>query len=263
MSYNDINTINTINTGTIKIDQGSTYTVSKDSILSGEYITTGNLYTTTTTTGNSYTTTIDSTSAFPYTYYAPESITITTEQVTKAMLSIENKEKEKKEKKNPYTEQINDLLKRARSFSKKAHLPYFINIKEYVFNKVYEFTLSEATSLNVKIKTICDENDEFNLEFAFLLALVKYLFKGQYTPEGYVQKTTLVQYRKDYIKMVKYGMKLFELQKKEKEWEEEQKELEKERHKKYVEKKKRRDYRKKHEEDLRLTNAIKKAIKED
>ena len=254
MSYNDINT------KTVKIDQGSTYTISKDSILSGEYITTGNLYTTTTSTSNLYTT---STSTTPITYCPPESITITTEQVMKAMLSTEEKKKEKKEKKNPYTEQINDLLKRARSFSNKASLPYFSNIKEYVFNKVYEFTLSKNGYSKEKIKTICDENDEFNLKFAFLLALVKYEFKGQYTPEGYVQKTFLVQYNKNYIKIVKYGMKLFELQKKEKDWEEEQKELEKERHRKYVEKKKRRDYRKKHEEDLRLTNAIKKAIKED
>lgn len=256
MLYNDINT------KTVKIDQGSTYTIS-DGILSGEYITTGNLYTTT-STSNLYTT---STSTASITYCPPESITITTEQVMKAMLSIENKEeekkKEKKEKKNPYTEQINDLLKRAKNFSNKVHLPYFSNIKEYVSNKVYEFTLSKVTSPKEKIKTICDENDEFNLKFAFLLALVKYEFKGQYTPEGYVQKTFLVQYNKNYIKIVKYGMKLFELQKKEKEWEEEQKELEKERHRKYVEKKKRRDYRKKHEEDLRLTNAIKKAIKED
>lgn len=257
MSYNDINT------KTIKIDQGGTYTISKDSVLSGEYITTGNLYTTT-STSNLYTT---GTSTAPITYCPPESITITTEQVMKAMLSIENKEeekkKEKKEKKNPYTEQINDLLKRAKNFSNKVHLPYFSNIKEYVFNKVYEFVLLKSGYPKEKIKTICDESDEFNLEFAFLLAMIKYVYKGIYTPEGYVQKAKDQQYNKDYIKMIKYGMKLFELQKKEKEWEEEQKELEKERHRKYVEKKKRRDYRKKHEEDLRLTNAIKKAIKED
>lgn len=45
----------------------------------------------------------------------------------------------------------------------------FKTITEYVPNKVYGFTFYNGQ----EIKTVCDEEDEFNLEFAFYLAIAK------------------------------------------------------------------------------------------
>lgn len=171
---------------------------------------------------------------------------------------------ETKQKINPIDKKIEEVLKKAKDARFMTY--YFTNVKEYVPGKVYEFSLkrtSPSFDQDIKIKTICDENDEFSLDFAFLLALVKAIYKGYYTPEGYVQKAKEYQYAKDAIKQVKYGKKLFTLLQEKEDWEEEQKELKKERHRKYVEKKIARKKRKEQQEDNRLTNAIKKAIKED
>ena len=65
------------------------------------------------------------------------------------------------------------------------------------------------------------------------------------------------------IKKVSYGKKLFKLLQEKEAWETEQEELKKARHKKYVEKKIARKKKKEQKEDDRLTNVIKRAIKED
>ena len=168
--------------------------------------------------------------------------------------------------KNPFDKKIKELKTRT---LKNINTPFvFTEIKEYVPNKVYEFTISPSgknypkTDIK-KIKTICDESDTFSLDFAFALAIIKYLHPSKYTPEGYARKAKEALYIKDYLKVIKYGKKLFGLLQEKEAWEEEQEILKKERHKKYVEKKKRRDNRRKQEEDSRLMNVIRKAIKED
>ena len=168
--------------------------------------------------------------------------------------------KEKKEKENPFDKEIKDLFKRA----KKNSCHYFTYIKEYVPFKVYEFTIKSCgNNKEEKIKTICDESDIFDFDLAFALAYAKFLHPKKFTPEGYVYKASELLMEKETLKMIKYGKKLFELLQKQKAWDEEQERLKKERHAKYVEKKKARAKRKKQEEDSRLTNVIKNAIKGD
>ena len=88
----------------------------------------------------------------------------------------------------------------------------FSSIKEYVPNKVYGFTFNKGDT----VKTICDESDNFDLEYAFYLALAKHFYKDEYTFEGILNKVQDLMYKKDCIKIVKRGMKLFEKQKEEK-----------------------------------------------
>lgn len=169
---------------------------------------------------------------------------------------------EEQKSKNPYDKKIKDLLKRAR----EGDGAYFSNIKEYVPGKVYEFTISRSPNsifTPVKIKTICDETDVFDLDLAFYLALSKFYNGKELTPEGYLQKAKSLQYEKKMIKKVSYGKKLFKLIQERDAWEKEQEELKKTRHERYIQKKIARKKKKEQKEDDRLTNAIKRAIKED
>lgn len=184
------------------------------------------------------------------------------------LTSPKAEEKEKKSSKeviNPYDEKIKDLLKRAEKNCNCYPSYIFFDVKEYVHNKVYEFTIKECGGRyqQFKIKTVCDETDTFDLDFAFFLALAKALHQKVFTPEGYVLKAKEFQYHKDMIKIVSYGKKLFTLLKEKEVWEQKQEENKKLKHKKYVEKKIARKKKKEQTEDDRLTNAIKKAIKED
>ena len=73
----------------------------------------------------------------------------------------------------------------------KCNFPYQIkDVKEHVLDKVYEFTFYDDT----KIKTICDEEDSFDLEYAFYLALAKKLYSDRYTFEGVIHKSYELQY---------------------------------------------------------------------
>lgn len=173
-----------------------------------------------------------------------------------------NNKKHAQEKINPYDKKINELLKRAR----EGDGAYFSNIKEYVPGKVYEFTISRSPLsifTPVKIKTICDETDIFDLDLAFYLALSKFYNGKELTPEGCLQKAKSLQYEKKMIKKVSYGKKLFKLLQERDAWEKEQEEMKKARHERYVQKKIARKKKKEQKEDDRLTNAIKRAIKED
>ena len=139
---------------------------------------------------------------------------------------------------------------------------YFIDIKEYVPNKVYEFTLTTQYSRAKKIKTVCDENDNFSLEKAFFIALAKYSYQKKLTPEGIVKHAEDMMYCYDYIKTVRDGMKLFKLLKEKEEWEKQEEERKKLKHQKYVQKKKDRKEKLKAKENSDLRKIIVEAIKE-
>lgn len=157
----------------------------------------------------------------------------------------------------PINKKIDNHLIKAR----KTHI-YFSNIKEYVPNKVYEFTIKDNFSREpFTCKTICDDNDEFNLEMAFYIALSKKEYP-RLTPEGHVYYANLMKYDKKYIKIVKHGMQLFKLLQEEEEYNKQEKECIKLRHEKYVKKKMNRKIRKKEQEQKDLYNTIKKAIED-
>ena len=136
----------------------------------------------------------------------------------------------------------------------------FINIKEYVPNKVYEFTFIDYGN-QIKIKTICDNTDTFDLETAFFLALAKRKYP-RYTPEGHLYMAKELSYDKAMIKRVKHGIKLFNLLKEKEEYDKLQEEKRKQQHEKYVAKKKKQKERKKEQADLRLYKTIKDAIED-
>lgn len=171
-------------------------------------------------------------------------------------IQIKPDTKEKKEQ-SSIEKKIEEHLKRR----KQEKNIYFKDIKEYVPGKVYEFTI-EGTTKTFKCKTICDDNDVFDLEMAFYLALMKYRYEKQLTPEGYFHYATLAKYEKADVKIVKNGLKLFKLLKEKEIYEKEQEELIKERHRKYVQKKKDRDRKRKEEANQGLYKIIREAIED-
>lgn len=128
----------------------------------------------------------------------------------------------------------------------------FKNIKELVPEKVYEFTFYDGT----KIKTICDEYDLFNLEYAFYLALAKKLFSSTYTFEGVLNQANQFKYQKYYAKLVKNGIKLFNKLQKERAKEKENEEIRKRQHKRYIRRKKEAKERKKNAQIKLIADAI-------
>ena len=243
---------------TIDLDKISTcgyYTTSSPSVTIGNYTT--DKVTVTTGTASVYT--------IPksWTYSTSTPVTISYDDICK-IYNVEPEKKEEKEMKkkkpqrreNPYTKKIEEHLKR----QKKTGIMHFTYIKEYVPNKVYEFTFD--VNKDRKVKTICDESDIFDLEKAFYIALAKFVNQPALTSEGYVKKAEEYAYGKKYIKMVKDGIKLFNLLKQEEEFEREEDERIKRKHEKYVQKKKNRALRKKNNANQDLYDTIKKAIED-
>lgn len=115
----------------------------------------------------------------------------------------------------------------------------FLDIKEHVPNKVYTFTFADKT----KIKTICSDEDVFDLEYAFYLALSKKLFSKELTFEGILRMVDEIRCQKYYVNLVKKGIKLFNKMQEEERKKKEQEEIKARRHKKYIEKKKKQKER--------------------
>ena len=243
---------------TIDLDKISTcgyYTTSSPSVTIGNYTT--DKVTVTTGTASVYT------APKSWTYSTSTPVTISYDDICK-IYNVEpepekKEEKEMKKKKpqrreNPYTKKIKEHLER----QKKSRYTYFSYVKEYVPNKVYEFTFANEIH---KIKTICDDDDIFDLEKAFYIAIAKRNFPN-FTPEGYVKQSEIYTYDKDYIKIVQNGIKLFNLLKQEEEFEKEEDERIKRKHEKYVQKKKNRALRKKNNANQDLYDTIKKAIED-
>lgn len=132
----------------------------------------------------------------------------------------------------------------------------FKKVIEYVPNKVYKFIFNDKT----EVKTICDESDTFDLEYAFFLALAKKLYSNKLTFEGVLAKVQELQYSKYYCKLVKNGIKLFFKQKEEENKKQLEKEQKERQHKRLIEKKKKRDARRAEQAKENLIDTIQQAI---
>lgn len=115
----------------------------------------------------------------------------------------------------------------------------FLDIKQHVPNKVYTFTFADKT----KIKTICSDEDVFDLEYAFYLALSKKLFSKELTFEGILRMVEEIRCQKYYVNLVKKGIKLFNKNKEEERKKKEEQENKAQQHRKYIEKKKKQKER--------------------
>lgn len=101
-------------------------------------------------------------------------------------------------------------------FTIKRHHPNILvnltKIEMLVPNKVMRFTFSDGT----QIKTICHDEDMFDLRYAFLLAFAKKYFKGLYTREGFEKYAHYMGLIKYWDKKAKEGIQLYKKQEKEK-----------------------------------------------
>ena len=144
------------------------------------------------------------------------------------------------------------------SSAEKGNDIYFKKVIQRNPGRVYEFVFQDDTH----IKTVCAEEDldVFNLEYAFYLALAKYLYKKDYTFAGVINKSYELLTQKKYIKIVKEGMKLFKEQQKEKEKKEaKEKELKEIKQNHYL-KNQRRKAQKKEKELNQVKEILKEAI---
>ena len=128
----------------------------------------------------------------------------------------------------------------------------FKSVKEIVPEKVYEFTFND----NTKIKTVREENDPFDLEYMFYLALAKKLYSKDYTFEGVLMKAVELQYIKSTVKTVKKGIQIFKKAQEEKIKKEEQEAIKKRQHEKYIRKKKEAKARKRNNQINIIAEAI-------
>ena len=137
---------------------------------------------------------------------------------------------------------------------------YFKKIIERNPNRVYEFIFQD----NTHIKTICAEEDlnSFSLEYAFFLALAKYLYNEEYTFEGVINKSYELMTQKKYIKIVNKGIKVFKTEQKQKEELEKKERKNKEIQKNHYLKNQKRKKAQKEKENNILKETIKEAINE-
>lgn len=154
----------------------------------------------------------------------------------------------KEEKLDPRIVKIN---KEIEELKKKTSFSW---IKEYVPNKVYGFKFRKNDK---EYKTICAEEDTFDLEFAFFLALAKWFTVLNLTTEGYIHQAKQLSYNKDHVKEVKNGIKLFHKLQEKEALEEQIKAEKKHRHDKLVTKKIAKKERKKNEQYEIIKTAIK------
>ena len=201
-------------------------TASCDSITSG-YVTTSNSYT---TTAIPYTTTWYSQPMTIKAAYDPITATIYNPEINieKMKEYVEGKKVVKKEEKlDPRLVKVN---KEIEELKKKTTFTW---IKEYVPEKVYGFKFKE----NKEYKTICADEDTFNLEFAFALATVKHIYSNTLTTQGLVQRANDYFDFKNNTKEIKNGIKLFHKLQEKEALEEQIKAEKKHRHDKLVAKK--------------------------
>ena len=127
-----------------------------------------------------------------------------------------------------------------------------IDIIEYVPEKVYKIVFKD----NTEIKTIKDSFDDFNPEYMFYLALAKKLYSKTYTFDGILLKTYQLMNQKEYIKIVKKGLKLFNTLQEEKKKKEEYDKMKKRQREKNIRKKKAAKERKRQEQINIIAEAI-------
>ena len=103
--------------------------------------------------------------------------------------------------------------------------PQIKEIKILNPNKVVGFTFSNGK----KIKTICDDNDVFDLKYACFLAYAKLMYSEDYTFEGVLHRAKEISYQKKFVRLVNEGLKRYKEAEKEKEKQERLKKEKKER----------------------------------
>ena len=119
----------------------------------------------------------------------------------------------------PTTIHINDIMNKAvvkaiqnaknNSFNKKDEFyPEIVKIEILVPNKVLRFTFRYGT----QIKTICNDEDVFDFDFAIYLAYSKLINSDKFTKEGVEYKAHEMKYQKRWVKRVKEAKKLFKQQ---------------------------------------------------
>ena len=127
-----------------------------------------------------------------------------------------------------------------------------IDVVEYVPEKVYKIIFRDKT----EIKTIKDSLDEFNLEYMFYLALAKKLYSKTYTFDGVLAKAYQLMTQKEYVKIVKKGLKLLNTLQEEKKKKEEYDEMKKRQREKAIRKKKAAKERRRQEQINIIAEAI-------
>jgi hypothetical protein len=86
--------------------------------------------------------------------------------------------------------------------------PEIVKIEILVPNKVLRFTFKHGT----QIKTVCNEEDAFDFDFAIYLAYSKLVNKDRCTKEGIEYRAHRMKYWKLWAKKVKEAKKLFKEQ---------------------------------------------------
>lgn len=86
--------------------------------------------------------------------------------------------------------------------------PEIINIEILVPNKVLRFTFRYGT----QIKTVCNEEDTFDFDFAIYLAYSKLVNSDKFTKEGVEYKAHEMKYQKRWANKAKEAKKLFKEQ---------------------------------------------------
>ena len=174
-------------------------------------------------------------------YYSPQNWTVSASGLSTSAISIDSnyiKEKVKQEK-----EKMEEKEK------KNCQI---VNIVEYVPEKVYKIVFKD----NTEIKTIKDSFDEFNPEYMFYLAIAKKLYSKTYTFDGVLTKAYQLMVQKEYIKIVRKGLKLFNTLQEEKKKKEEYDKMKKRQREKNIRKKKAAKERKRQEQINIIAEAI-------
>lgn len=121
--------------------------------------------------------------------------------------------------------------------------------------KVLRFTFADKTI----IKTICDDMDTFDLDFACFLAISKKIYGKDWTADGVYSKTFELMEQKCYIKIVKQAISQFKKEQKEKEQKERIEKEQKEAKIRQAEKRRKKRKEAKNRRINELAEAIKKS----
>lgn len=89
--------------------------------------------------------------------------------------------------------------------------PVITKIEVLVPNKVLRFTFQHGT----QIKTVCNDEDTFDFEFAIYLAFAKLFYEQSFTREGVERRAHAMKYLKFWVKKVKETVQTYKKQEKE------------------------------------------------
>ena len=105
---------------------------------------------------------------------------------------------------------INTALKAMKSYGslQDRNHPEIVKIEILVPNKVLRFTFKYGT----QIKTVCNDEDTFDFDFAIYLAYSKLVNRDLCTKEGIEEEAHQMKYWKHWVKKVKEAKKLFKQQ---------------------------------------------------